>query len=51
MFLVLQGTLDLPPFVLEHDKVLEEQPLADYGLFATKEAVVQGGSGTGQVTY
>mmetsp|Transcript_21937 Transcript_21937/g.39123 ORF Transcript_21937/g.39123 Transcript_21937/m.39123 type:complete len:223 (-) Transcript_21937:90-758(-) len=47
----IRGTLDLPPFVLEHDKLLEEQPLADYGFFATKEAIVQTGTVSGQVTY
>mmetsp|Transcript_14284 Transcript_14284/g.36989 ORF Transcript_14284/g.36989 Transcript_14284/m.36989 type:complete len:224 (+) Transcript_14284:289-960(+) len=46
----IRGALDLPPFVLEHDRLLEDQPLADYGLFATKEAMVQSGSVTGQVT-
>mmetsp|Transcript_34022 Transcript_34022/g.96383 ORF Transcript_34022/g.96383 Transcript_34022/m.96383 type:complete len:144 (-) Transcript_34022:192-623(-) len=39
----LQGTLELPSFVLEHDKLLEDQPLADYGIFATKEQIAQVG--------
>lgn len=32
----------LPSFVTQHDSVLEEQPLVDYGLYASKEVVAAG---------
>jgi hypothetical protein len=32
----------LPAFVGEHDDILEDQPLTDYGLVTTKEMTLAG---------
>lgn len=45
-----QGPLELPKFVHDHDRLLEEQPLADYMIYSTKEAIAHGTGIGGQQT-
>uniref|UniRef100_A0A061RRD0 Sec14p-like lipid-binding protein n=1 Tax=Tetraselmis sp. GSL018 TaxID=582737 RepID=A0A061RRD0_9CHLO len=37
----IQGTLELPQFVLDHDALLEEQPLADYGVYTHRDDIAR----------
>lgn len=46
-FDVDKRTLQLPPFVVEHDYELEEQPLKDYGVVVYKEALQDAAPGHG----
>ena len=40
--MLLQKTVTLPGFVSEHDAILEDQPLQDYGIVADKNMMPAG---------